>query len=93
LVSYNLSFFENNIKPPFVEAARIEQAVDSQQCIFFLERDYSAYFKFVGKFVARGEKFFWSVNQQNLQVPGLGASGGWVSMYQIEYVPNGKISV
>jgi len=70
---------------PFVRAARLEEAIASRQHYVFYEDDYKNYFEAVTTWAALGVKAGWTHCSENLQVAGLGATGGWTSIDRFEY--------
>lgn len=72
---------------PFVRAARLEHSVNSTRQIVMYEDDYDSYFAPVAVYASPGTRAPWTSYRESLQVPGLGASGGWVKVVRLEYNP------
>ena len=70
---------------PFVRAARLEAAIDSKQHFVFYEDDYRKHFAAVTTWAAPGTKAPWNYYNENVQVAGLGAVGGWTTVDRFEY--------
>jgi hypothetical protein len=70
---------------PFVRAARLEAAIDSRQHFVFYEDDYHEHFESVTTWAAPGVKAPWTHYNDNMQVVGVGAVGGWTSVDRFEY--------
>ncbi len=65
---------------PFVRAARLEQALTSKRQVAYFADEYNAYFS-ATNFPMTGENpGRWLVKREKLQVPGLGAIGGWTDL-------------
>ena len=76
---------------PFVVAARLENAVDSAQRIYFEEATYDAVFSNIGPVANKGQYYYWGTERESIQVPGLGLPGGWMRVAYLEYKPGGRI--
>src|SRR5690606_37347495 len=75
---------------PFVQCARLEQAVESKQRVYLLDPLYKALFQPSENYAAAGERYYWTTTTVNVQVEGLGLSGGWAQVSQHEYIPGGR---
>lgn len=73
----------------FVRAARLEQAVDSKQTIYFFKDEYNGWFAAHVPLAPAGQSAFWLVDYEAKQVPGLGNAGGWTDLATIAFVPGG----
>lgn len=70
---------------PFVRAARLEAAVSSIKHVCFLEEEYDRHFAETEVRGAPGKAAPWTIVREALQVPGLGAAGGWVRVVRLEH--------
>ena len=62
-----------------MRAARLEGAVSSIQQVVVTEEDYDRHFS-TTNIGAPGAPSGWSIERESSQVPGLGASGGWIDL-------------
>ncbi len=76
---------------PFVRAVRLEQAVESNQHIYYFADEYRELFSRYTVSANMGEKYYWILGYRNEQVQGLRLSGGWVKLAINEYIPGGRI--
>jgi class 3 adenylate cyclase len=74
---------------PFVKAARLEQAVDSKQRVYWYAEEYDALFAESASTASSGGKAYWREERESIQVPGLQLSGGWSEVVYWEYLPGG----
>ena len=70
---------------PFVRSARLEQAVSSTKHIVFFKDEYKSGFSSTSNVAPPGSSPAWREVFESLQVPGVGASGGWVDIARLEY--------
>ena len=63
---------------PFVRSARLEQALASKAQVAYFADDYATYFDKTN--VDPSSPATWTANNEKLQVPGLGAAGGWTDV-------------
>ena len=66
---------------PFVRAGRLEAAISSKQQIAFFAEDYDAHFLTTNSGPGPSA---WNIKREKLQVPGLGAVGGWTDVVLLE---------
>ncbi|WP_437945559.1 hypothetical protein WME98_32245 [Sorangium sp. So ce296] len=77
----------------FVRAARLEQAIPSRPRIYAYAAEYDILFHENAPTASAGERYYWTVNAEKLQVPGLSLAGGWTDVKYLEYVPGGRIQM
>lgn len=75
---------------PFVRSARLEQAVSSIPRINFYADQFDAIHP-ATFYVPKGSVYIWQIDRLKMQVPGLGAAGGWVDVVTETYVPEGRV--
>lgn len=75
---------------PFVLAARVEQAIESDQRIYFFKKDYDTHFKSVAVNAQPGERYYWNVKTESHQIKGIGKIAGWEEFFVMEYIPGGS---
>ena len=68
---------------PFVRAGRLETAITSKQQVAFFADDYNAHFASTNLQTGGGQPA-WTPKPDKLQVPGLGAAGGWTDVVLLE---------
>lgn len=66
---------------PFVRAGRLEAAIASKQQVAFFAEDYDAHFLTTNTGTGTPA---WNVKREKLQVPGVGAAGGWTDVVLLE---------
>lgn len=74
---------------PFVNAARLEQAIPSKRRIYFDAAEYDHLYTSSVPIVTSGSPYYWRLEREKLQVPGLGLPGGWTELVYLEYIPGG----
>ncbi|HKO53564.1 MAG TPA: hypothetical protein VJV79_37905 [Polyangiaceae bacterium] len=78
---------------PFVTAARIEAAIDSGPRVCIPEAEYDQHFASSTPSPASGERYFWRLKRESLQIAGLGAKpNGWVPVVYLEHLEKGEVA-
>ncbi len=77
----------------FVDAARLEQAVPSKPRIYFFTEEYNLGLGNKAPVASKGGKYYWTIQAEKLQVPGLARSGGWADLTFYEHIPGGRIQL
>lgn len=78
--------------PAFVNAVRLEQAVDSKPQVNFFADEYEEHFESGTSYAKPGQTYYWIASNESKQVAGLGFEGGWVELRCLTHIPKGKIS-
>ncbi len=73
---------------PFVRATRLEQAVPSDQSIFYYFDEFPIS---ETPLAQKGQTSYWRIGSVNLQVPGLSFPGGWAEIVRLDFDPTGFI--
>jgi class 3 adenylate cyclase len=76
---------------PFVRAARLEAAIERKARIYYFAHEYDRHFASGTNYAKPGDKYYWTVNRESLQVQGLGLAGGWVDTVNFEHAPEGRV--
>lgn len=74
----------------FVRASRLEQAIPSKPRVYIFATEYERLFAPRAPTVPLGQKYYWSVEYENLQVPGLSLPGAWTQVVCLEHIPEGR---
>lgn len=76
----------------FVRAARLEAAMSSDAQVVYFADDFDNMFAETIHYVSSGERYYWTVDREKLQVPGLALVGGWADVVYQRYVEGGRIA-
>lgn len=69
---------------PFVQAARLEQAVPSRPTVFYFEDEYQLHHQ-INPDLVSGSQALWMHNTESYQVPGLALAGGWAQVHALDF--------